>query len=160
MRYIQSWQCMETVICRGTYWLHARCPDLFSLNYITQSPWWPHTQFWLSKPITAKFPGLCKWQPPWPPFSSALVTGWYQCHWCHHACTWHHSIKGWVHPALCSLFGWMWLRSHLDLKLDTSHRHLPDCQFTHHSLVNLSIHWWPTSDDLLAGHSLVTWCGY
>ena len=62
----------------------------------------------------------------------------------HHVCTWRHSIKGQVHLALCSLFGWMWLRSHLDLELDTSLRHSPDCQFTHHTLVNLSFHWQPT----------------
>ena len=69
-------------MCYGTYGLHACCSHLFSLNCNMRSPWWPHTLFWLSKPVTAQCPGLCKWWPPWPPFSSALVTGWYQCHWC------------------------------------------------------------------------------
>ena len=55
---------------------------LFSLNYNTWLPCWLHTLFRLSNPITAQSPGICKWRPPWSPFSSALVMDWYQCYWC------------------------------------------------------------------------------
>ena len=56
-----------------------------------------------------------------------------------HACAWHHSIKGQVCLALGSLFGWTWLWEHLDLKLETSPWHSPDCRFTRHTLVKLSV---------------------
>ena len=48
----------------------------------TWSLWRLHTLFQFSKPITAQSPSPCKWQPPQPLFSSALVTGWCQSHWC------------------------------------------------------------------------------
>ena len=65
-----------------------------------------------------------------------------------HACAWRHSVKGLICLALGSLFGWTWFREHLDLELETSPRHLPDCWFTWHTLVNLSVDplanrsWW------------------
>ena len=48
----------------------------------TWSLWRLHTLFQFSKPITAQSPSPCKWQPPQPLFSSALVMGWCQSHWC------------------------------------------------------------------------------
>ena len=123
-------------------------PHLFSLNCNTQSPWQPHTPFWLSKPITAWSLGPCKWWPPWSPFASALATGWYQSHW-HLSCMRMTPLyKRAGSPALCSLFGWTWPRSHLDLNLDTSCRHSPDCWFTQQLLVNFFVRlstytWWP-----------------
>ena len=47
----------------------------FLLNYTTQSPWWLHK---LLLPNCSPCLGPCKWQPPWLPFASALVTDWYQ----------------------------------------------------------------------------------
>ena len=127
-------------ICRGTYRLHGRCTHLFSLNCNMHSPWQLHTSFWLSKPITAQSLGPCKWWPLWSPFASALTTGWYQSHWRPSGMRMAPLYKRAGSPALGLTFGWMWPRSHLDLNLDTSRRHSPDCWFTQQSLVNLSIH--------------------
>ena len=62
--------------------LHARRPHQFLLNYNTWSPWRLHKLSQPAKPITVHHFGPCKWQPPWPPFASALVTDWYQYHGC------------------------------------------------------------------------------
>ena len=87
-------------ICHGTYRLHAHCHHLFSLNCNTWSPWQLHTSFWLSKPITARSLGPCKWWPyghhlhrPWQWAGTSPTDA-------RHACTWHHSIKGQVHQPL------------------------------------------------------------
>ena len=57
--------------------LRATCPPAppFLLNYIMQLPWRLH-KFLLPNCSLCLSP--CKWQPPWPPFASALVTDWYQ----------------------------------------------------------------------------------
>ena len=133
-----------------SWYLQATClpPPLFSLNCNMQSPWQLHTPFSLSKPITARSLGPCKWWPPWSPFASALAMGWYQSHWYLSRMCMAPLYKRAGSPALGSLFCSTWPRSHLDLNLDTSHRHSSDCWFTQQSLVNLSIHlstytWWP-----------------
>ena len=71
----------------------------------------------------------------------------------HYACTWHHSIKGQLCLALCSLFGWTRLQYHLDLKLETSPWHSPDCRFTWHTLVNSLFNSQLTSVDSLTSRS-------
>ena len=47
----------------------------FLLKYITRLLWQPH-KLLLSN--YNPYLGSCKWQPPWSPFASALVTDWYQ----------------------------------------------------------------------------------
>ena len=47
----------------------------FLLNYITRLLWWLHKLLLSSY---SPYRGSCKWQPPWSPFASALVTDWYQ----------------------------------------------------------------------------------
>ena len=53
--------------------LHARRPHL--LNYITWLLWRPHKLLLSNYSLYRR---SCKWQPPWWPFASALVTDWYQ----------------------------------------------------------------------------------
>ena len=98
------WVIFYKHICRGSCRQHSRSPHLFSLNYNMRLLQQPCLPFWLSKPITARSPSPCKWQPPGPPFALALVMGWYPHAGTHRTCAWHPSIKGLVHPTLCSLF--------------------------------------------------------
>ena len=57
----------------------------------------------------------------------------------YHACAWCDSSKMARLPSPGSLLGWMWFGEHLDLKLGTSPWQSPDCQFTWHTLVDLSV---------------------
>ena len=98
------------------------------LNYITRLLWQSHKLF-LSN--YSPYCGSCKMAATvvaiciGPSYRLVPVL-WVLCH----ACTGRHSIKGLVRLALGSLFGRMWLREHLDLELETSPRHSPDCWFT------------------------------
>ena len=47
----------------------------FLLNYITRLLWRPHKLLLSNYSL---YLGSCKWQPPQSPFTSALVTDWYQ----------------------------------------------------------------------------------
>ena len=62
----------EDVVVLIGYTLNG--PTIFP-NYIPRSPLQPHK---LLLPNHNPCTGPCKWQPPRPPFASALVTDWYQ----------------------------------------------------------------------------------
>ena len=138
--------------------LHARRPHHFLLNYNMWLPWRLHKWSQPAKPITVHHFGPCKWQPPWPQFASALVTDWYQYHgWppCMRAVSLYKRASP---PSPWLTFGWTWPQSHLDLELDSSPGHSPDCWFTLHSLVNFSFRLQLTSVSPLTSSSLVTEC--
>ena len=145
-------------ICRGTYGLHARCPHHFSFKYNTRSLWQPHKLSLPATPITDRGLGLCKWQPPQPPFASALVTDWSQCHRCPPRMHVVPLYKRAHPPSPFSLFGWMWLRSHRNPEQTP---HLDTRQtvgLLSNLLVDFSFCWRLTTVDPIASRSLATEC--